>query len=104
MKRLVPLLILAVFCLGSLGGRAFHLHHHLQKSASTHGGLHFSILLASDESSGDLDEAEQPLAPSGDLVFFPEPCGQDLPACDWAKPTSQRHENRQGLGCGGLPA
>ena len=104
MKRLVPLLIFAVFCLGILGGRALHIHHQLQKSASTHDGLHFSLLLASDESFDTLDEADQLLAPSIDLVFSPEPYGHDLPACDRGNPTSQRHDNRLGLGCGGLPA
>lgn len=104
MKYLAPLLILAVFCLGSLAGRVVHLHQQLQKSASTHCGLNYPILLAFDESSGDLDAPEQALAPSGGLALFPEPCGHDLPAWDWANSTSQRHENRQGLGCGGLPA
>ncbi|MGB8991088.1 MAG: hypothetical protein WCD80_03445 [Desulfobaccales bacterium] len=103
MKRLVPLLILGVFCLGILGARAFHLHHQLQKSASTHHG-NFPILLAFDESSDALDETEHPLTPSGDLAFFPEPCYQNLPTWDLSNPTSQEHDNRQGLGCGGLPA
>lgn len=103
MKRLVPLLILAVFCLGILGGRAVHLHHQLQKSATTHRG-NFPLLLASDDSFDSLDGADQPLASSGTLVFFPEPYSLDLPAWAWAKPSSPRHDNRQGLGCGGLPA
>jgi hypothetical protein len=103
MKRLVPLLILAVFCLGSLGGRVLHIHHYFQKRASTHRGC--SISLAAYESPGSLDEeAEQPLAPSGHLIFFPEPYGQDLLIWEWARPTIQSQDHRQGLGCGGLPA
>ena len=103
MKRLVPLLILAVFCLGILGGRAVHLHHQLQKTASTHRG-NSPILLAFDESSDTLDETEHLLTPSSDLDFSPEPCYQSLPAWDWGHPISPRQDNRQGLGCGGLPA
>jgi hypothetical protein len=102
MKRLVPLLILTVFCLGSLGGRVLHLHHYFQKRASTHRG--YSISLAADESPSNLDEAEQPLAPPGHLVFFPEPYCQDLLLWEWARPTIQSQDHRQGLGCGGLPA
>ena len=103
MKRLVPLLILAVFCLGITGGRAVQFHHQLQKSATSHRG-NFPILLASDDSSGDLDETEDAITRSGELAFSPGHCGHDLPAWDWATPTSQRQDNRQGLGCGGLPA
>ena len=103
MKRLVPLLILAVFCLGITGGRAVQFQQQLQKSAHTHHG-DVPILLASDDSSDALDETEHLLTPSGDLAFSPEHCGHDLPAWDWATPTSRRQDNRRGLGCGGLPA
>ncbi len=103
MKRSVPLLILAIFCLGILGGRAVQFHHQLQKNTSTQRG-NFPSLLAYDDSSDPLDETEDVITPSGDLAFSPEHCGHDLAAWDWATPTSRRQDNRRGLGCGGLPA
>jgi hypothetical protein len=104
MNRWVRLLILGTLCLGIMGGRPVRFHHHPQKSATPHGGLYFSLYFPSDDPSGTLNEANQPLAPSRELAFFPKPCGPDLPAWDWANPASQRQENHQGLGCGGLPA
>jgi hypothetical protein len=104
MKRLVPFLILTLFCLGSFGGRVLHIHHYFQKRPSHHHGVHDSISFASDDVPDNPDEAEHSLALPVDLVLFPESCSQPLPVYDVDSLTPRSEDHHQGLGCGGLPA
>ncbi len=104
MKRLAPLLILWVFCLGSMGGRVFLFHHHLPKNAADQGGRHFSLYLSTDDTCADLDSAAHPCTLPNKLALDREPCREELPGGYGASATSQRHDYHPGLGCGGLPA
>ncbi len=102
MKRLVPFLILAAFCLCGLRVRVLGLHRHLQKSAASPSGPLLSVSSASDEFSDDLADAEPFLAPCRDFASSPKPRGQALSAP--TNPTTQSKDHYHGLSCGGLPA
>jgi hypothetical protein len=100
MKRVAPLLFFLIFCLGNVGGRALHLHHHLAKTS--HHGVHSAIFSDSEDSSANPNDFEPAVNLPGDLDYAAEDFRLDLLALDVPGPAAQRQDHHSGLGCGGL--
>jgi hypothetical protein len=104
MKRLIPLLILAAFCLGIANGGVSRsdVHHKICTHHQNHPQLSFFFLF--EDHSGDWQAANQPVALPGNIVYTPTYSRHALSPWKCPGQILAQQYVMLGLGCGGLPS
>jgi hypothetical protein len=103
MKRLVPIIILAVFMCYLAGSRAGRLQAKSQ-IGTTPVSCHYPRYLPLAEPESGAARANQPLLPAYAFAAALTPCKQIFLSQPRLNSFLQRLYGRRGLGCGGLPS